>query len=76
MMVKNFWTFNVFQEDSLYNHFVSVAETCPAPVVVYNMVPVTGIDLSVEILKKMACHPNIVGVKDKDVIIFVFKEYF
>jgi len=31
------------------------------------MVPVTGIDLSVETLKKMALHPNIVGVKDKDV---------
>ncbi|VVC45025.1 Aldolase-type TIM barrel,DapA-like [Cinara cedri] len=53
-------------EYSLYEHFVSVAESCPAPVIVYNMVPVTGIDLSVEILKKMALHANIVGVKDKD----------
>lgn len=56
-----------FQEDSLYEHFVSVADACPAPLVVYNMVPVTGIDLSVDVLKKMAAHPNIVGVKDKDV---------
>lgn len=56
-----------FQEDSLYEHFVSVADSCPAPVIVYNMVPVTGIDLSVKILKKMSLHPNIVGVKDKDV---------
>lgn len=55
------------QEDSLYGHFASVADSCPAPVVVYNMVPVTGIDLSVEVLTKMAKHPNIVGVKDKDV---------
>jgi dihydrodipicolinate synthase/N-acetylneuraminate lyase len=31
------------------------------------MVPVTGIDLSIGVLKKMAAHPNIVGVKDKDV---------
>jgi len=56
-----------FQENSLYDHFVSVADSCPAPVIVYNMVPVTGIDLSVEVLKKMSLHPNIVGVKDKDV---------
>lgn len=56
----------------MYKHFVSVADSCPAPVIVYNMVPVTGIDLSIEILKKMALHPNIVGVKDKDVI-FVLK---
>lgn len=55
------------QENSLYDHFVSVADSCPAPVIVYNMVPVTGIDLSVDILKKMSLHPNIVGVKDKDV---------
>jgi len=53
-------------EDSLYEHFVSVADSCPAPVIVYNMVPVTGIDLSVDVLKKMSLHPNIVGVKDKD----------
>lgn len=60
-------TTRVFQEDSLYEHFVTVADACPAPLVVYNMVPVTGIDLSVGVLKKMAAHPNIVGVKDKDV---------
>lgn len=49
-----------------------MADQCPAPVIVYNMVPVTGIDLSIEILKKMALHPNIVGVKDKDVIFIYF----
>lgn len=49
---------------------MSVGDSCPAPVVVYNMVPVTGIDLSVETLTKMASHPNIVGVKDKDVSVF------
>ncbi|XP_025408389.1 4-hydroxy-2-oxoglutarate aldolase, mitochondrial-like isoform X2 [Sipha flava] len=53
-------------EDSLYKHFVTLADSCPAPVIVYNMVPVTGIDLSIGVLKKMAAHPNIVGVKDKD----------
>ncbi|XP_050540471.1 4-hydroxy-2-oxoglutarate aldolase, mitochondrial-like [Daktulosphaira vitifoliae] len=53
-------------ENSLYDHFTSVADTCPVPLIVYNMVPVTGIDLSVKILKKMAMHPNIKGVKDKD----------
>lgn len=51
----------------MHEHFVSVADSCPVPVIVYNMVPVTGIDLSVQVLKKMSSHPNIVGVKDKDV---------
>lgn len=51
----------------MHDHFISVADACPAPVIVYNMVPVTGIDLSVQILKKMALHPNIKGVKDRDV---------
>lgn len=46
---------------------MTVANSSPVPIIVYNNVSVTGIDLSVSDLKKMASHPNIAGVKDKDV---------
>jgi dihydrodipicolinate synthase/N-acetylneuraminate lyase len=34
------------------------------PVVLYNMPANTGIDLSVDLIAKLAKHPNIVGLKD------------
>lgn len=52
---------------------MTVANSSPVPIIVYNNVSVTGIDLSVSNLKKMASHPNIAGVKDKDVSLFFKK---
>lgn len=51
-------------EDILYRHFIDVAEESPVPVMLYNMLRNTGINLSSSLVAKLAKHPNILGIKD------------
>uniref|UniRef100_A0A8D8VTH1 4-hydroxy-2-oxoglutarate aldolase, mitochondrial n=1 Tax=Cacopsylla melanoneura TaxID=428564 RepID=A0A8D8VTH1_9HEMI len=53
-------------EDLIYEHFISVADNSPIPVIIYNNTFVTGIDISVNTLVKLAHHENIRGVKDTE----------
>jgi 4-hydroxy-2-oxoglutarate aldolase len=48
----------------LINHYRVVADAAPIPILVYNLPPATGIDLSADILVELSHHPNIIGVKD------------
>lgn len=48
----------------LYEHFVAVAEATNLPVLLYNNPGRTGVKLSVELVARLAEHPNIVGIKD------------
>uniref|UniRef100_A0A1B6FGY6 4-hydroxy-2-oxoglutarate aldolase n=1 Tax=Cuerna arida TaxID=1464854 RepID=A0A1B6FGY6_9HEMI len=54
-------------DEAIMNHYTRVADESPVPVVIYNMPFVTGIDISIPVLAKLAHHPNIRGVKDGDV---------
>ncbi|XP_046683107.1 4-hydroxy-2-oxoglutarate aldolase, mitochondrial-like [Homalodisca vitripennis] len=54
-------------DEAIMNHYTRVADESPIPVVIYNMPFVTGIDISIPVLAKLAHHPNIRGVKDGDV---------
>ncbi|XP_072161096.1 4-hydroxy-2-oxoglutarate aldolase, mitochondrial isoform X2 [Bemisia tabaci] len=51
----------------LLDHFTTVANRSPIPVLIYNYVAITGFDLPLSVLTKLAAHPNIVGIKDTDV---------
>lgn len=49
---------------SVLEFFTSVADASPIPLVIYNYPgAVSGMDLSSDIIIKLAAHPNIVGVK-------------
>ena len=50
-------------------HFTQVAEACPVPVIMYNIPPRTGINMSAETICTLAEHPNIIGVKEASCII-------
>lgn len=45
-------------------HFTAVADASPIPVILYSVPANTGIDLSIEAIRKLAPHPNIIGLKD------------
>lgn len=49
----------------IYNHFKTVAESISTPVLIYNFPALTGQDIKVDVIKKLAedC-PNIIGIKD------------
>ncbi len=52
-------------EEALFRHFVTVAESVQIPTLVYNFPMLTGIDLSPELVGRLAAEcPNVVGIKD------------
>jgi len=57
--------YSLLSEERIYNHYRQIAEASPLPVFLYNFPALTGQDLSVELVKRLAqdC-PNIVGIKD------------
>jgi 4-hydroxy-2-oxoglutarate aldolase len=51
-------------QDALAEHFKAVADSSPAPVVLYNIPQNTGVAIAPETVARLAEHPNIVGIKD------------
>jgi 4-hydroxy-2-oxoglutarate aldolase len=51
-------------DSALLDYYTEVADKASFPVVIYNVPKFTGINLSVDLLAKLAEHPNIIGVKD------------
>jgi 4-hydroxy-2-oxoglutarate aldolase len=50
--------------EALITHFTTLAEVSPIPIIIYNMPGFTGLDISTEIVVKLAAHPNIIGLKE------------
>lgn len=48
----------------LANHYRTVADKSPIPIMIYNLPPATGMDLAADLLVELSQHPNIVAVKD------------
>lgn len=53
-----------YDRTAFVNHYLSVAEASPIPVVIYIMTAYTGVDLPSSVVAELSQHPNIVGVKD------------
>lgn len=52
-------------DEYIYNHFKTVAENIRTPVLIYNFPALTGQDISVDLLTRLARDiPNIIGIKD------------
>lgn len=54
-------------QNSIIEHFTTVADVIPIPVVIYNNPGTTGIDIGVDTIDILSNHPNIIGVKDGNV---------
>ncbi|WP_421830770.1 4-hydroxy-tetrahydrodipicolinate synthase [Larkinella sp.] len=50
-------------------HFTRIADASPVPVILYNIPPRTGINMTAETVCTLAQHPNIIGVKEASCII-------
>ena len=51
-------------DDVLYRYFSSTADRSPIPLLMYNAPGFSGITLSVDLVGRLAGHPNIIGLKD------------
>jgi len=54
-------------KSSIVEHFTTIANAVPIPVVIYNNPGTTGIDIGVDTIEILSDHPNIIGVKDGNV---------
>lgn len=51
-------------DETLFRYFMSVADTSPLPILLYNAPGFCGVTLSPGLVERLATHPNIVGMKD------------
>jgi 4-hydroxy-2-oxoglutarate aldolase len=51
-------------QDALIAHYTAVADSSPAPVILYSMPALTGIKIEPETILRLSEHANIIGVKD------------
>jgi len=53
----------------IMDHFNAIADTCPVPVILYNIPGRTGINILPETVLALAEHTNIIGIKEASCII-------
>lgn len=51
-------------DNQLYEHYKAVANETDKPILLYNNAPKTGVNLSIELVERLADIDNIVGIKD------------
>jgi 4-hydroxy-tetrahydrodipicolinate synthase len=62
-------------EDELYQHFRTIAESTALPILLYNNPDRTGINISANLMDRLADVPNIVGAKDSSGDMTLTSEY-
>lgn len=50
--------------DAFVRHYRAVADASPVPVLLYNFTAMTGVNLPVAAVMRLAAHPNIIGIKE------------
>lgn len=53
-------------EEQMVEYYTNLADASPLPVMLYNILATTHLSIPVEAVKKLAAHPNIVGLKDSE----------
>jgi len=64
LVLPPFYYKGLMTDDALDRHYRAVADASPVPVIVYNMPACTGLDLTAELVVRLAQHENVVGLKD------------
>jgi 4-hydroxy-2-oxoglutarate aldolase len=50
--------------EALVRHYTAVADASPVPVLLYNFAAVFGVNMTVDVIARLAEHPNIAGLKE------------
>jgi len=62
-------------QEELYEHYKAVAEECSVPILLYNNLPKTNVNLTPKTVRRLAEFKNIVGVKDSSGDFTLTSEY-
>ncbi|MEI7877673.1 MAG: 4-hydroxy-tetrahydrodipicolinate synthase [Planctomycetota bacterium] len=56
--------YNKPSQEGLYRHFMTIADCCPLPMMLYNIPGRCGVAINPETVARLARHPNIVAIKE------------
>lgn len=56
--------YNKPSQEGLYHHFMTLADSCELPIVLYNIPGRTGITMSAATVARLYEHPNIIAIKE------------
>lgn len=56
--------YNKTNEEGMYLHFKTVADAVEIPCILYNVPGRTGCAISENVVRRLAAHPNIIGIKE------------
>ena len=56
--------YNKPSQEGIYQHYRTLADACPVPIILYNVPSRTGSNISSTTTLRLAQHPNIIGTKE------------
>jgi 4-hydroxy-2-oxoglutarate aldolase len=64
LIVTPFYYKNSMTGEALKQHYFTIADQSPIPVMIYNVPANTGLNVASSVVAEIAQHPNVVGIKD------------
>ena len=66
VIVATLPTYYALTPDQMYNYYIKLADAVTKPLMLYNILATTHMSIPVDVVKALADHPNIVGLKDSE----------
>ncbi len=66
VIVATLPTYYALTEEQMYEYYKSLADCISGPLMLYNILATTHMSIPVNVIRRLADHPNIVGLKDSE----------
>ena len=66
VIVATLPTYYALTADQMYEYYKTLADCITGPLMLYNILATTHMSIPVDVIKRLADHPNIVGLKDSE----------
>lgn len=66
VIVATLPSYYALTEEQMYNYYKTLADNIKGPLMLYNILATTHMSIPVDVIRRLADHPNIVGLKDSE----------
>ncbi len=66
VIVATLPSYYALTEEQMYNYYKTLADSITGPLMLYNILATTHMSIPVDVIRRLAGHPNIVGLKDSE----------
>lgn len=66
VIVATLPSYYALTEEQMYGYYKTLADSITGPLMLYNILATTHMSIPVDVVKRLADHPNIVGLKDSE----------